>query len=409
MLVGCEKATPPAPVEAPRDTVPAPRGDLQYLARCLGMGFVATQSAEPSRRHVLVTLACGRETGLEGYGDVGFHERVSWLLDNTDLACTPEAKTRAKALPDRERLAQLRKDCGDQYYGLTPNTAPFFSSDWFVLQRTGAWIARELREVPPDVFESQEMGALVKAAQADVQIPLPLPSHWQEPKLELPRPYLGIELFSLSFVVATETDVWVAQAPLARLGEDGIAIQPSPSSFPGRRVALASLRAALEKLNREPPSSYTAPVLSIAIRPPVGPVLRGLDASVPALVADKRLPARRVADIAVALGERGMALVTGFGEHRSSVTLRAVARPSVIITLGDRIDIAEAKRRKRIDAQPGRYQFKGIKEALAAQPDLRDKSIEIRVSSDAVTHQDLVTFIDALGAQLVREASLRSI
>lgn len=228
------------------------------------------------------------------------------------LFCNDGAKAEFFSSPVSERWQKLARTCGWSYFDLPDDGSWMLSDTWFVLHKTFEWLRRNKRQMR----DSEALLAVAEGTE-HTHIQLPLPSYAPE-LYRLPESDAGTYPAAAFYIVVTADSIHTAALPVARL-RDVIETRPVPGGrFPGVECAgdaLAELFAEHESQLSGLHHNNAAP------------------SSPPLYLADAKLPARRVLEVARALGREEIQLgVAGNGAHAHKVRVR-VSGPSPTLSI----------------------------------------------------------------------------
>lgn len=234
-------------------------------------------------------------------------------LEPCRLFCNAAAAAKFSSAPVAMRYHHLAVACGLAYYELPEGGAWMMSDTWLVLLRTHEWLrAAKRRVLAADALFAVDEGT------EHTHFQLPLPSH--SPDLYTLPESAAVEPPAAAFYVVVGTDsITTAAVPVARL-RDVIETRPVPGgAFPGTAAAaetLAGVYAEHESLLQRLHAHAAGP-------PPDSPLF----------LADRKLPAKRVIEVARALGRAEIQLgVAGNGAFAHKVRLR-ISGPSPTLTI----------------------------------------------------------------------------
>lgn len=438
------------------------RTERTQLTECIKT-LSAVSEATPELRLSLLAEGCGQALGFDKLMVADASSKMQRLVETTDFFCNEESGSAYLGAAPSMKMSVLVHDCGAEYYGLTQDNKQHMSIDWFLGQRTAAWIADVRSRADTDLVTTLD------GLMGDFKAPLPIPAT-AEGLYSLPQAHHLDLALSPAYVLITKDEVKAITRPgllltergavlldelatakaipinqlamelasfgdgseeLERLIEQPVEEPALESGRMGSKMALAegkmgkadssgsTGRFSMKKDNVDPELAKRQ-AIDQARKAGIFGTLSQSDVAVstpaenaPLLIADKAMPAARVLEVADTLRERGAYLGTQQGNRtlRAGMPFGSVSHPNAVVVgdLGAQVTFKDDGLEVRMKGQKAfvprisdEYDLQGLEDLLKAS-DLEAKTLLVSATSNTATYQDLVNVFDvALDAGLNR-------
>jgi biopolymer transport protein ExbD len=349
---------------------------------------------------LILIEACGVGTAV----NVDFEIPWQTLVEKTDVLCKPElAKAMDESAP-RERLQKLLAECGAEHFGLPAGAASYLTMEWFLVQRSMAWIHQ--MKAKTDEFDSQL--AEFASFRAPMSMPTRILGSYVLPESAHSTDYFGSrELGPTRFVLIQDESIKLIKWPVVKWGDQGAILEwdktggrsveldeldvvlntPEGSDRAAERAAFEESAAKLAEIEAKSgeakqqamDQARKAGVLGLLAQSPNGRYaefgggsLREARFDAPLLGADKATSAQRVLKVIDTIREQGVHLAVAgknqtnqatvsFG-NRGSAALSALTECQIL--LADSSIEVWTDRKHEIPKADGQYNFQALREYL---------------------------------------------
>ncbi|MCP4448540.1 MAG: hypothetical protein GY811_24865 [Myxococcales bacterium] len=161
---------------------------------------------------------CARKMGFPRLSEIPEKRRWLALAEKSDLVCSKSAGQKAGIASGAVVLQSLVEECGPDYFGLPADAKDIMTFQWFLAQRTAAWLAQAQDKLGKGHEKLLvDLGKAQRQYSALVPLPTEVAGHYRLPGKGVDSNFSN----STTYVLLAPQGTFVGTTPRMRLTPEG--------------------------------------------------------------------------------------------------------------------------------------------------------------------------------------------